>query len=316
MLFAWPEEPSYQGKSLSQWIRGVEYVNRNPSEEMRRALLAMGEPAVKRLMAILQKHDSILKRKFLDYASKHVELQNRYVATRKVVPEDVYHAEAATALGEMGPVAKDAVAALEMACQDGNFDVASRAKAALIKIRQESIEAALVELANPRSTNWSRLAWMVKYLGTNGEPAVPLLVRALEDTNSGVRQTAAFALGGISSDPEASVPPLLEHLKDSDPAVRRYAVDAVINFKSAKQLIVPALVNSMRDKDLNTWLGASYGLEKLLTSDEKEKVLVPALVESLRSPVPIIRENAALFLRRLNPDIAAREIPRDQNGAK
>ena len=28
-----PSEPSYQGKPLSHWIRGLEYLNVNPSEE-------------------------------------------------------------------------------------------------------------------------------------------------------------------------------------------------------------------------------------------------------------------------------------------
>ena len=53
-----PSEPSYQGKSLTQWIAGLEYVNVNPTDEQRVALRAMGEPAVQRLIVILQSHDS------------------------------------------------------------------------------------------------------------------------------------------------------------------------------------------------------------------------------------------------------------------
>ncbi len=44
-----PAEPSYQGKSLSAWIRGLEIPNQ-PTDEQRAALRAMGEPAVARLV--------------------------------------------------------------------------------------------------------------------------------------------------------------------------------------------------------------------------------------------------------------------------
>ncbi len=300
-----PPEPSYQGKTVTQWIRGLEYENENPTDEMRAALRAMGEPAVTRLIAILNQHDSLLKRKFLEYARRHTNLWNRYVSTRKIVPESVYRSEAATALGELGPAAQAAIPSLTAAGQDPDFIASSRAQAALMNIRQVPPDSLLPALENPRSSNWGRAAFTVKYLGSNGQVAIPLLVRELEDTNIGVRQQAAMSLGGIASQPDFVVPALLSHLKDPNPSVRRAAIDALIKFPGEKARIIPALLSVMRDPDNNEFLGASFGLEQLLTPDEKKTIYVPALIESLDSPVVVIRLNAATFLKRVDPATAA-----------
>src|SRR5260370_716927 len=152
---------------------------------------AMGEPAVTRLIRILQSRDSAIKRKFVAYAQHHANIHNRFIAPRYVIPEDVYHAKAATALGEIGPAAQAAIRALTTSSTtDKYYLAAARATAALIKIRQESITTLFVLLEDTQSTNWSRAALTAKYLGTNGEAAVPLLISALQSTNVGVRQYA------------------------------------------------------------------------------------------------------------------------------
>jgi len=301
-----PCEPSYQGKSLSGWIRGLEYENVNPTDEQRAALRAMGEPAVTRLISILQSRDSVIKRKFVAYAQHHADIHNRFIAPRHVIPEDVYHSEAATALGEIGPAAQAAIPALTTASTNNYFLVAARAKAALIKIRQESITSLLVLLEDTKSTNWNRAARTVKYLGTNGEAAVPLLINALQSTNDGVRQTAVMGLAGIASRPELAIPALIDCLQDKSPYIRRGAVDALCQFKSAKQQIVPLFLSRLDDADNNVWLGAAFGLEGLLDEDEKRTEYVPALIKCLDNPAEIIRINAATFLKRNDPKAAAK----------
>lgn len=314
-LLVWmTSEPSYQGKSLSQWIRGLEYENVNPTEEQRAALRAMGEPAIQRLIAMLKHRDSPLKRKFVDYANMDERIYNRVIARRYVIPESGYHAEAATALGEIGPAAREAIPVLMEAANDANpvnYLVAPRARAALMKIGEEPIAPLLAELTNTASTNWSnwyRAAQTVKYLGTNAEATVPLLVSALQSTNTGpgMRWTAVWGLGGIASRPDITVPALIGCLGDKNPNFRRCAIDGLCKFKEAKQQVVPVLLSSMKDSNLNVWLGAAFGLEKLLDENEKRKLYVPALIKSLNSPDEIIRVNARMFLKRVDPEAAAK----------
>ena len=305
VFFLAPSEPRYQGKRLSRWIRGLEYETIDPSEEQRGALRAMGEPAVRCLIAILQRRDSVIKRQFVRYAERHAQIHNLILAPRHVMSEDVYLAQAATALGEIGPAAQAAIPALIGASTNSHFFVAVRARAAPIKIRQEPITPLLALLEDSRSTNWLAAAMTVSHLGTNGAAAVPLLVSALQSTNFGVRSYALMALGGVASGPETAIPALNECLRDKDAHIRRDAIDAICKFKGSKQEIVPLLLSHMQDSDNNVWLGAAFGLEQLLDKNEKQTLYVPALLNSLNNRNQTIRGNAALFLKRNKPEGAA-----------
>ncbi len=299
-------EPSYRGKSLSVWISRLEYENVYPTDEQRTALRGMGEPAVTHLITLLQKQDSKIKRKFVAYSRSHPEVHNWWIAPRRVIPENDYHAQAATALGEIGPAARAAVPALTVASTNAYYLVAARAKAALIKIRQDSITPLLTLLEDTHSTNWNQAALTVKYLGTNAGAAVPLMVNALQSTNLGVRQYALWALEGIASRPDISIPALIACLQDQSPEIRSSAIDALCKFNEAKQQIVPLLCSSLQDTDNNVWLSAAFGLEKLLGKDESKTIYVPALVKSLKSSDPTIRANAETFLKRNDPEAAAK----------
>jgi len=302
-------EPSYQGKILPRWIRGLEYRNVNPSDEQRAALRAMGQPAIDWLIATLQRRDSAIKRKFVGYAKNHADIYNLIIAPCHVIPENIYHAQAATALGEIGPAAQAAIPALTAASTGSDAIVAGRARAALIKIRQESIAPLVALLEDTHSTNWFAAAQTARHLGTNAEAAVPLLVSALQSTNVAVREFAVSALGGIASCPDIAVPALIDCVQDQAAGVRRSAIDALCKFKGAKQQIVPLLLSRMQDSaswDNNVWLGAAFGLEELLDKHEKRTLYVPALVKSLNNPNQTIRANAGMFLKRNDPEAAAR----------
>src|SRR5207244_1736056 len=102
------------------------------------------------------------------------------------------------------------------------------------------------------------------------------------------------------------VPALIGCLNDKSAFVRRDALDALCKFKSAKEQIVPVLLPCLQDTDLNVWLGAAFGLEDLLSKDEKKTILVPVLIQSLSSRNATIRENADLFVKRIDRAAATR----------
>jgi len=61
-------------------------------------------------------------------------------------------------------------------------------------------------------------------------------------------------------------------------------------------------------ESFQVWLGVAFGLEEFLDKDEKRTLYVPALVKSLNNPDETIRANAAAFLRRNDPEGAARQL--------
>ncbi len=127
-------------------------------------------------------------------------------------------------------------------------------------------------------------------LGRVGRPAVPLLLRALADTDWRVRKTAVealVALGGedvtsglvrhLSAEDNAgarnsaiealailgaaSVPALLPLLKNNDPDVRKFAIDVLGDIQDRRA--VPDLIDAVRDGDENVRVAAAEALGKI-----------------------------------------------------
>lgn len=296
-----PREPSYQGKPLSQWINGmVGGTFSYPTDEQRTALRAMGEPAVTQLIILLQKRDSLLKRTFIAYCQNHQWLYDRYILLGRVVSDAKYHNEAAVALGEIGPPARAAVPALIIASNSTNSALAVRARAALMKIREEPVTALLPVIANTSSTNWQQAAETARLLGTNGEAAVPLLIAALQSTNTSIRRVAELALGGIASRPDLAIPALKEHVRDKGGD----ALLALGNFTNAKPQAVPILLAALQDTNAVNWVAAAMGLDRLLDLEEKRTLFIPALTQSLTNADAGIQLNARIFLQRNDPAAA------------
>ena len=129
-------------------------------------------------------------------------------------------ANAAEALGKIGPAAKDAVSALSEALKDKEKDVRWRATYALGEI------------------------------GPSAKAAVPALIEALKDEDADVRGDAAYALGNIGPAAKDAVPALIETLKDEDKYVRGDAARALGNIgdKSALEALTYVAENdSVKD---------------------------------------------------------------------
>src|SRR6266446_4284045 len=59
------------------------------------------------------------------------------------------------------------------------------------------------------------------------EPAVPVLIDALHDSDAGVRKAAANSLGKVDPDVKLAIPALTDALKDKAPPVRQAAASAL-----------------------------------------------------------------------------------------
>jgi HEAT repeat protein len=105
-----------------------------------------------------------------------------------------------------------------------------------------------------------------------------------------VRRQTAVRLGRIGD--RSAVPALVEALKDPETGVRREAAKALGAIKDARA--VAALVEALGDRDTNVRLYAAYALGEI-----KDPKAAEALLRALRDPEWCVRDQAAWALREI-----------------
>lgn len=140
-------------------------------------------------------------------------------------------------------------------------------------------------------------------LGTfNDAPLSPLIQRAMDDPDPGVRAAAITALGYASPPENASnaqelIPTLLRALKDSHPLVRRAAAGALGRVRDPHA--VRALQEAARDRDAAVRAAAVEAL-----GEQGDRAALTTLLERLRDKDPFVRRQAARALGRLRAPTA------------
>ncbi len=113
---------------------------------------------------------------------------------------------------------------------------------AFIRISGTGLDAILEPLKSPsHSGNWLFAAEATAVLGTNGAPAIPSLIPALQNTNASVREKALDALSAIHMSPEFSVPAILPLVAaaNTNAGQRATALTILRNFgPSARAMVI------------------------------------------------------------------------------
>ena len=121
---------------------------------------------------------------------------------------------------------------------------------------------------------------------------MPTLISALRDANSGVRRTAAFALGWVKPpDPEA-VPALITALGDADAPVREAAAGVL---RVIGQGAVPSLVTALSAGDPRIRQGAVEALGWIGQAGSRSAVM-PSLIAALGDPNQEVRRRGTFAL--------------------
>ena len=218
---------------------------------------------------------------------------------------------AADVLGDIGPEAKAAVPALIEAIKDD--DIRWSAENALGEIGPEAVPA-LVEALKDKDSGVRERATMA--LGKIGPEAVPALVEALKDKDSGVRERAAMALGRIGPEAKSAVSALIEALKDKNSGVRERAAMGLGEIGPEAKSAVSALIEALKDKDSGVREQAAMGLGEI---GLEAKSAVSALTEALKGKVIYLHKKAADALGKIAfalGDAKAIDMIKDLEAAK
>src|SRR5262249_7589158 len=128
---------------------------------------------------------------------------------------------AITALGDLGPAAKDKAGALLDVTKDGDFTLLEPFVGAALSNLGDGAIPTLTTPLGADSVDRRRLAaYALGSMGPKAAPATAELAKLLEQGDSKVRTTAARALGKIGAAAKSSLPHLEKSLGDDDSAVR------------------------------------------------------------------------------------------------
>ena len=257
-------EPSYQGKSLSEWLddfsgRGREAGSDLASSTARQdasvaAVRAIGTNAIPHLLRMLDAEDSPRKLKWAALLAKYLKVkinteQAGIEQTRAMSGFLILGPKASPALPELmkrvnGPGAingnrelllfraisstgKDSIPYLHPLLTNRIPTLRGEAAIALSGVNpSREIVADLARLLGDENTG-VRGDTAVAFSNLRSELALPALIRNLRDTNAVVRQMSAFALGFYGKKAAAAIPELEQTTRDPDPRVSQEARQAL-----------------------------------------------------------------------------------------
>ena len=110
---------------------------------------------------------------------------------------------------------------------------------------------------------WFERALLVREFGSNAEPAIPLLIAALTNSNDRVVGVAASALGRIQRQPDVCVPALIPLLDSPSPTTRQSSMMALDQFGGAATSAVPSMIRCLADSHLSARRLATNALKTI-----------------------------------------------------
>ena len=155
---------------------------------------------------------------------------------------------AAAALGDIGPAAMPAIPHLAALTNVVSADLA------LLKIKGQSVLPFIERLKDTSdSRQWSRAARLVADLGTNAEPAVPLLLAALNTTNH-LDEQALYALARVRLRPDLCIPKMIELFASRDPNIRYQSLVVLGAFGAQAKPAVPEILRLIDNSSPWQWV--------------------------------------------------------------
>jgi len=276
-------EPSYQGRSLSQWLKVYTLAGQRqlPWEQRAPAAVAIRSLGPNHLPLLLQwvryepargpgREVGVMEG--VTYSGFMPAWQTKVPSVLKPLfswwsqQRPLKDDEAALAAFHiLGPAASAAIPELEHVALATNHPYASRtAVVALARIGKASLPSLLTVLATTNAPNLDRvMECLGNYpdLATNAHAAVPLLVRHLK--NPDVRGLAVTTLGKLALEPGIAVPALMGYVTNSNDWLRGQSLVALGRFGSEARSAVPALNAALQDANPSVRNDATNALQSI-----------------------------------------------------
>lgn len=158
---------------------------------------------------------------------------------------------------------------------------------------------------DPKTTR-KRAAAILVLMGTEARPAIPMLLRHLEDRSPDVRFAAAQTLWALVGPEDTNaVPVLTRALEDTDPTTRWVVVRALFKIEPEPTQTLPALIEALKDTDESRRLYAAERLARFQSIDAPE--VIPALEAACADSNSQVRRAANHALKAMLLNLAETE---------
>ena len=282
-------QPTYQGYSVSHWLKGLSSTNYLVREQAFEAVVQLGPDAALALAHTLRARHSRFRKVFLPLLRSQAWLR------RDISTEVRLQTRAAKALVEIGP---GAVPALFELFKDDEQTSYLAAAGVLRAIGPAILPSVVERLKHPDRRIRGGAAQTIAKFGGEAKNAVPALLVALNEADPLLRSYVVSALAEIGAESKPAVPQLTKLLKDDSYAVRDGAIRALGEIGPEAKTAVPALAYLLKDSDESIRCTAALALGKIGTA---AMPAAPALRFSLNDADRGFARDAAAALAKIDP---------------
>jgi HEAT repeat protein len=219
-------EPSYEGKSLSQWLSALNYSYSPTDRQASNAVHHMGTNILPFLRPMLRAHDSRAKLLAIQILSK------QHLVKFNFVPANEKRERASRACRVLGPAALEYLPELTTMLDSTNSATAWCGYVAICDVKP-------------------------------GAQGIPEITKALTNASSQVRWVAASRLGGFGETASSATPWLSKCLLDPDVEVRLHAIKSLIQIKADQSIVFPQVITALNDTNANSRMQLIFQLGNL-----------------------------------------------------
>ena len=311
-----PREPTYQGRPVSFWFHQYAFSLSPTREETLESMAEIGAEAIPYLARMLRRKESWTGRTYRSQWPRLPEPVKRWLP-RPIDPAR-RHVDAMACLSRLSLSFNTAIPPLIEALDDPDLRIPAihtLGQMASTGPGRGRIAAALssaTQDASPfvRREAVAALSWAGRSVEDKAElrPAVPALIKALDDSDKGVRTDAAVALRELGPAAKESVPALRKRFEDpkTDAEERPQLAHALVEIEpdSPGEALRNLIAHKGKDcePNLSDGIGVYFG---------KPKLLAPSAIPSL---IALLRDHedsqcfAALMLGRMG-SLAVAAVP-------
>jgi hypothetical protein len=252
-----PKEPSFEGRTLSEWVWQIRTARSGPEKEHARAITRqLGTNSIPMLLAWIREspppappfnnYTWELRWEIEYWLTVHHLIENPYSHVGHVITAEWTFSEFDPANKKQ--MVKIFVEMVQAKSQETNIDwPVANAISVLSELAPESINSLVDLLTNQNNAIVAHAEYVLSgHIGTNVQAAIPSLEANLRNKDSSVRICAVEALDKIGGPSEKFVPVFIRALPEIKPDYLDWTLDFLVRHKELARPAIPELVNILK----------------------------------------------------------------------